>query len=486
MKCNNKTRRNKDDVSKLMTDSNAKKELTEFNIIGLADKNKKVYLGKPSKCKVDKILSNIQSISQCSRRFKGEDIDNYSLLMMKYGGQNLEQFGDEVVTWVKTVRNRSRIELFWLECVRLFYGLKLFCDNDIVHHDLKHQNIVYDEHTNRINFIDFGFMTKKSKVISAAKNSRYDLGIKHHWSFPMENIYWNKFTYLLACDKISRNNVKQSGAANVDQMDMYKEYTSSLTQSCGYFFTSIFPIKTSITTHYKLINKIALASFENVIEFEKDDYDRFINKTIDTVDTYGLGFALLYVLNRSKHLLPMMFSAMLYDLFTIDMINPRVFLRQTPDQLLAKYEHILTTSGFLEKHKKHIENHLLVNKISPEMRIMNEIADEPIDISHMDFSNKNIELVKNCPEGKEFNSLTKRCIKVCKPGYDRNPAFKCVRNKTPPPTLKNKECPIGKELNPNTKRCVNICKPGQSRNATFKCVRDKSQSKTRKQRKLTV
>lgn len=455
MKCNNKTRRNKDNVSKLMTDFNAEKEMREFKLIGLADKEKNVYLGKPKKCKVDRILGNIQSISKCTGRFKAEDIDNYSLLMMKYGGQNLEQFGNEVVTWRKTPENRDKIELFWLECVRLFYGLKLFHDNDIVHHDLKHQNIVYDQTTNRINYIDFGFMTKKSRIINLAGKSRYEWGDNLHWSFPMENIYWNKHNYLLAI-----NNVKQSGAANMDQMDMYKEFTSSLAQASGYFFTSIFPLKLPQTMRYNLINKTVRDSFENVIEFEKDDYNRFIDKSIDTIDSYGVGFALLYVLNRSKHLLSIAFAAMLYDLFTIDMINPKVFLRQTPDQLLVKYENILAISGLLEKHKKHIENHLLTNKISPEMRIMNEIADEPIDISRMDFSDKNIELVRECPEGKEFNPLTKRCIKVCKTRYVRNPDFKCVLDKTQPKIRKTRKPrkSNSKSRSKSTTRSVSITK----------------------------
>ena len=469
MKCNNKTRRNKDNVSKLMTDLNAEKEMKEFKLIGLADKQENIYLGKPKKCKVDRTLSNIQSISKCTGQFKAEDIDNYSLLVMKYGGQNLEQFGNEVLTWRKTPENCDKIELFWLECIRLFYGLKLFHDNDIVHHDLKQQNIVYDQNTNRINYIDFGFMIKKSTIIKLAERSRYDWGDNPHWSFPMENVYWNKSNYTLAL-----NNIDRSDIASFHTTDVYIKFADSITNACGYYFTSIFPLKLPQAMRSTLVNKTIVASFGNLLELEKDDYNRFIDKSIDSFDTYGVGFALLYVLNRSKHLLSIAFAAMLYDLLTIDMINPKVFLRLTPDQLLAKYENILTTSGLLEKHKKHIENHLLANKISPEMRIMNEIENEPIDISHMDFANKNTELVRDCPEGKEFNPLTKRCIKVCKPKYVRNPSFKCVRNKTPPQTLKKKECPAGKELNPKTNRCVNACKPGYSRNDAFKCVRAKT------------
>ena len=294
MKCKNKTRKNKtSSISKLMTDSNAASELREFKLITAADKKKQLYLGKPSKCKADRTLSNIQSISKCSGKFDPTMIDDYSLLLMKYGGQDLEQFGNEVYRWTKTKENVDKIEVFWLECVRLFYGLKVFQENGIVHHDLKQQNIVYDQKTNRINFIDFGFMTKKSSIIDMAKKSTYWLGDSNHWSFPLENVFWNKRNYLAAITDV-----------NVDTTNAYATFAEGVASKCSYFFVSIIPVNTGKTNRDKLAQRAMIASFENVIEFEKDEYDRFINKSIDTVYSYGVGIALMYVLNRSKHLLP--------------------------------------------------------------------------------------------------------------------------------------------------------------------------------------
>ena len=100
---------------------------------------------------------------------------------------------------------------------------------------------------------------------------------------------------------------------------------------------------------------------------------------------------------------------------------------------------------------------------------------------------------KECPEGKEINPVTKRCVNVCKDGQVRNPETgKCVASAKKPKKAepkkaepkaeakkaepkaepkKEKECPEGKEINPVTKRCVNVCKDGQVRNKeTGKCV----------------
>jgi hypothetical protein len=151
----------------------------------------------------------------------------------------------------------------------------------------------------------------------------------------------------------------------------------------------------------------------------------------------------------------------------VNMLEGRVFLRSTPEQLLAQYEDLLTNSGLLEKHNKHIENHLIANKVSAEMNVAEAIADStfapPLAVT------ENIEIVRDCPAGKEFNPLTKRCVKVCESGKVRNPNFRCVKAKL----ISEKVCPAGKELNTHTRRCVKTCKSGQVRNASFKCVKDK-------------
>jgi serine/threonine protein kinase len=459
MMCRDKTHRNANEISKLMTSANAAKELNEFALIDSADKEKQFYLGKPRKCEVARILSNIRSIRKCpSGRFEPEKIDNYSLLVMNYGGKDLDIFGEEVQTWTKTKEHVDAIELFWLEVVRLFYGLKVLHDNNVVHHDIKQQNIVYDQATNRVNLIDFGFMEKKSSRIYASKLSANWLGNKHHWSFPLEAVYWNKDDYMTAASV--RGKSKKA----------YREFAESVADNCGYFFTSVI----HFNANKSKIDKVAAVgtrnAFSNVLKFEPTDesYNRFIDKSIDSVDTYGLGIALMFVLHRSKHLLSAEFYKNVMNI-GVNMLEGRVFLRSTPDQLLAQYEDLLTNSGLLEKHNKHIENHLIANGVSREMKVAEEIADNSSFVVPLAVT-ENIEIVRDCPAGKEFNPLTKRCVKVCATGKVRNPNFRCVKDRP----LNERACSHGKELNPTTKRCVKTCKSGLIRNSAFRCVKDKS------------
>ena len=88
---------------------------------------------------------------------------------------------------------------------------------------------------------------------------------------------------------------------------------------------------------------------------------------------------------------------------------------------------------------------------------------------------------KSCPEGKELNTKTNRCVNECKDGFARDADFQCKKiakqprqRQAPKPIIQtpkdaNKSCPEGKELNPKTNRCVNECKDGFARDADFQC-----------------
>ena len=477
MLCLDTQRRNKNDISKLMTTVNAIKELREFAFIDAADKQKQFYLGKPRECKPARILSNIQAISRCpSGRFEPIKMDDYSLLVMKYGGQDLEQFGDEVRTWTKTKEHVDAIELFWLEVVRLFYGLKVLHDNNVLHHDLKQQNIVYNKETNRVNFIDFGFMEKRSVRISTAKRSVNWLGNQHHWSFPLEAIYWNKNDYMTA------STVKGKSKK------AYREFAESVADNCGYFFRSVIHFNANTSKIDKVAEVGTRNAFRNVLEFEPTDeaYTQFVEKSIDSVDTYGLGIALMFVLHRSKHLLADDFYKNVMNL-GVNMLEGRVFLRSTPEQLLAQYEDILTTSGLLEKHNKHIENHLIANGVSTEMKVAAEIANstDMLSIPRMTAVMGATEIVRECPAGKEFNPLTKRCVNLCKPGYVRNPSFKCVSSKRLARTIKSSIQSIPKNTSVRSlhslslKMTKSMSPPQKTRSRSPQKTKSRSPQKTR-------
>jgi hypothetical protein len=97
--------------------------------------------------------------------------------------------------------------------------------------------------------------------------------------------------------------------------------------------------------------------------------------------------------------------------------------------------------------------------------------------------NKNPVIERTCPDNKEINPVTGRCVNKCKDNEIRNAVTgKCEKIikqnravRTNPVIART--CPEGKEINPLTGRCVNKCKENEIRNAaTGKCEKKKGQT----------
>mgnify|MGYP000049745025 CR=1 FL=1 len=459
MKCEGKNRTDASIVSKLMKRNDANDELKEFSLIDMADNKQEYYLGIPQDCNIDNQYEmNVKAISNCTR-FDATQINNYKLLLMKYGGQDLQAFGEHVHKWKKTSNNIKKLELFWLEVSRLFRGLNAFNKAGVVHHDLKHPNIVYDEKSHRINFIDFGFMSKKNDIIKNCKASDYWLSKQLHWSFPFEIILWNKDTY----------SKYATGAASKLAKD-FSDASLDMSKPTGYFFTTITDFKPNTPEYKRISENMFKQFFKMSMELDMKGYDDFLNKSIDTIDSYGVGIALMFMLRKSKHLLNRKFSEKAFNLFQ-NMIHPNVYSRHNTNVLMNEYEVILSEHGFLTNHNMRFDNHRLVPgnefPISIEKTI-NKMVTDTNQLSKDDIKaiSLNDEPIRKCPEGKEYKPHTKRCVNTCKIGYKRDDNFKCVRDKT---RKTIKKCPPGKKLNLDTNRCIKICKPGFIHNDNHKC-----------------
>ena len=231
LKCKDKEdKKDPNQVSKLMTKKNANEELKEFKLIKKADKHDEYHLGKPDSCFPDDTLVNLKSIDKCGR-FHAIGIRDYKLLLLKDGGLNLKQFATKMKSQNVSPANKKIMEDFWVECHRLFLGLKDFQQHDVIHHDLKAQNIVYNEEKNRINYIDFGLMKKKSYILNQLERSRWWLA-QFHWSFPIELGYMNYIPYRRIISKSPTENkqriTKLVGELKSDDRDLMSDEAKAM------------------------------------------------------------------------------------------------------------------------------------------------------------------------------------------------------------------------------------------------------------------
>ena len=430
LKCKQKKINYTNKISKTMTTEDAISELKEYKAISKIDSNNNFYLGKPIKCILDKTPSNIGSIRKCSKNknFLNE-IDKLSLLIMEDGGENLEDFANKLSSLPVTEENKKEVELFWIEAHRIIYGLSIFLKNGIVHHDLKPQNIVYNSKTNRLNFIDFGLMKKKKNIINLCKNSQYRMAL-FHWSFPFEIEILNKkvfsqFTTMQEKDKINYFNNLMKAITNNSKNEKIRHIKT--------FFSFITKNNLTNEEHEKYI-KFYLTDYFNMMTYnlQPNMYNEFLEKSVSTIDIFGAGIAFFYVLINSLQFLDDYLRTEFSFLF-YSMVNLDVYDRITTDSLLSKYEEILEKSGLMAKYNKYFDNHEIKDgNALPEktLSIINSLSKEVLSITEEE-KNEIVNMdIKQCPEGKEYNVSTKRCIKKCKEGYTRNLKGRCTKGRT--------------------------------------------------------
>jgi serine/threonine protein kinase len=474
LRCNKTIKINyKNKISKIMSAKNAKKELKEYVLIDRADPTAKYYLGKPETCKFEKSDLNDGAVKMCKIGKKVLSSKNeYNLIIMPDGGDNLEEFAQKMNKLSKTTANKETMRRFWKEAGRLFRGIQVFIKFGIVHHDLKPQNIVYNVKDNRCNFIDFGIMEKIQKSRNMAIRGIYGYNF-YHWNFTPDSVFFDQNEFE---DFIGYNAKKRT--------DLFLNITNEYSDQLGVFYN--YTVKTSESEkidHLAEWNKFLLTDINSYT------FSQYITKAFDTFDLYGIGLSLMYVLHLTKHLITEKMYMKLNELLE-NIITPNLSKRLTIEEAIEQYENIVSETN-VSKSKMGVDPNqiektikTIAKKIDPSVsksEILADLDPKPIKIR----VNKS-QILKSCPEGKILNPKTNRCNKVktqkvskkCPPGKILNPKTnRC--NKTKSRTMK--KCPPGKILNPKTNRCnktksrtMKKCPPGKILNPkTNRCNKTK-------------
>ena len=187
-------------VSKIMHDNEAKNEVKEYiNINSIKGLNKYAITG-PIYCKplVDENFR--KSVTKCKNKTVKTELKKLKpklgMLLHEDGGINISDFIIDVFS--KQTLNEQKI--FLTSLINLIDGLDFFRKNDILHRDIKLQNMVYNINNGKSKYIDFGLMTKGEILRQNAKNNAERLGVS--WAyFPPENSCTNKgiFDYNIKC-----------------------------------------------------------------------------------------------------------------------------------------------------------------------------------------------------------------------------------------------------------------------------------------------
>jgi hypothetical protein len=319
-------------IVKLLLNTDGDNEINNQTLISKIDKNNEYHLGNYYKINT---IPNSIDINDFSL-FNSYNISELCLIVQKYGGIDLC-----CVFKNKIIYNFEDYKLFLIEIYRMIEGIKIFNQNNLIHHDINPKNLVYDKKNNRLNFIDFSLTTTKEKIIN---DTNYEFAIFHS-SFPIESGFYNKKIYenIMLWDELSINsycdNIKKEISHKINKNDT--KIVRAL-KDLFFFYYVLDNKKTSKDVKYEAINNLNLF----LLNIKKNSFDDFIKKSLDTFDLYGYGLCLLYSLRFSEIYLSDNLTEELYDL-ALKILDLNVFTRLSIEKAQNKFKNILIKHNIL-------------------------------------------------------------------------------------------------------------------------------------------
>lgn len=377
-------------VSKILERDEADDEYSQYGLISTIDPSGKYFLQKPIKCDIDASQENIVAIKNCEVVDTAKFItkpSRYSLLIMENGGINLADY-------MAYHRQNDSLRLTDLENILIkmfdvFVAIKLLLGRELIHNDMKPQNILIDPTTFDLKIIDLGLLYRKETMITQCLRSVCMLPAVFHWSYPFETVFANLKMFSAAQRSIK---IKE------DQF-IKKLFADEHTRSFFKYVVNIEDIRKITQEFYEYLD----TSFaKSPTEKMKMAHMRFLKKHLQTKDIYGAGFGCFYLLQIfGKKLLSNPAFAIFYDLF-YNMITPNLDARYTIDRLLSEYLRALIVTGILKKHDVSVAS--MLNKVKFDYIYKNDLMQERIPDPHAKEISPLVSKLKYQPLSKKQTS----------------------------------------------------------------------------------
>lgn len=386
-------------VSKIMIHKEAIKEQSEMEFFKDLKDMHKYAVGYPEICKPKKepIFRNLanncyaQGVRENMRYSRGENI---SMLLLDDAGVDYKNVKNKLF---ETLSLEDK-KIFFCSILNLINGLKYFKENELIHHDIKLDNLVYNVKTGESKYIDFGLVERKKDFIKQAKKSKNYMA-QSWFNFPPELSCVNKkeFMYKEKCEDYQEMSYTEFLERAADGLDIY-----SLSKCLSDMFKTLILYKFFDVNFLKECRKV-FSLYNN-----KNMKDRVIN--IDSLFVEYDEVLKRYNVKINKTPTP---SIKTLKLAEEESITKKALKECPPEKPVINPK----TNRCVKECKEDEErnNDFRCVKTKKRKQANNK-------------TKKNT--TKSCKEkNKELNPKTNRCVKPCEKGKVRNDKFNCVVKK---------------------------------------------------------
>jgi serine/threonine protein kinase len=351
----NKTLKNK--VSKIMESDAAQSELSNhkfayqtFQVKQNLSKEKRFIMEPPEVCRPDP--RKIAAIRNCG---SGEEIrknlDDYHLLVMQNGGLSLADIHKKrsAEKWTPA-KKLGLLRAFQ----NILNGLVEMEKAGFLHHDIKPQNILYDDKKKQISLIDFGLSRAAKSFIASLlkpvppsgkrKSRRVEkLRPGYHFSYSKEHHFMAKGIFDEFADLLRQDPANLMSTRIQTNLYAGKEYDKA--QSTYFRYAEDSPRhRAEVAAGVDAMLQAVKRKLVDEKESSGELYLVLLQKHLKTFDTFSMGFTILFVLhNLFSRESQVGGSASVGRLraLALQMCTPNLFERIVPEEASAAYESIM-------------------------------------------------------------------------------------------------------------------------------------------------
>ena len=351
--CDNKQLSYKKKISKIMLSKEAMKEFKEYAMISHIDKSNKYYVGMPTTCKVKPTTRAINAVNKCKhikkKYFKKgtvkQGLSKMLLLVMNDGGRDLKYHASLFRKMQDTAETREKVRTFWVESLRFFRGIQTFQKYGIVHHDIKPQNLVYNAEAGRANFIDFGHMRNIAAEIEKCEQSDNWIYDYPFWNYPFEIQFLNKVEYM---DFVNKSPKEKEHFINKFAEDLNRNQDTKFVNAFRIFMEYMSHGKSKSNT-IRICNKY-ISDFRETVMNQMKSYEDFVKSSITSIDIYGLGMSLQYILSYTQRFMDRELVTSLENCF-YRMTTANMEKRYSTEESMSVFETALMNAGYFQNTK---------------------------------------------------------------------------------------------------------------------------------------
>ena len=392
-------------VSKVMKKSDAKKEIKEYNEIKKIENLNKYAISTPTYCdpKIDETFTS--NVSKCkSNKVKDtfeNNPENLGMLLIEDGGINLHTY----ITKVFKTMQLDEKKQFLKSIITLFDGLIFFRENNIIHRDIKLENMVYNVYTGKIKYIDFGLMILKTKLIHKCKRNIEERAISHSY-WPPENKCSNKDIFLYSQDEKCIHLENKFGSHD----NFLEKATTSFDSYCLTF--ALYQLFSYISQK-QLIPNFDIFNILKPILMEYCEPDIVKRET----NIHKLKASYIEVLQKNN---------LYYTTFVTP--SPETINKIKNVEKEKKSKSLKSKSKSLKSKSKSLKSK---SKSSKSKSKSLKSKSKSLKSKSKIIKGKSTDSTKKrnfCANiNKDYNHITRRCNMKCAPNKKRNSNFKCVK-----------------------------------------------------------